>query len=179
MQYLPSKPHWKVKLTPGPPIHRLFRPSKRPMEILLLEDIPGVGKRNDIIVVKSGFALNNLLPRRRGLVATPAVRKRYADQIKRRAEEKHNESELQKSAAGVLADAVLTFTRKATKNNKLYAAVTAKDIAEALSEQVSVEVPEADVIVAEEIKSVGSHVAQVKLGEEGLCEVRLEVSAEE
>lgn len=149
------------------------------MEILLLEDIPGVGKRNDIIVVKSGFALNNLLPRRRGLVATPAVRKRYADQIKRRAEEKVHESELQKSAAGVLADTVLTFTRKATKNNKLYAAVTAKDIAEALSDQVSVEVAEVDVVVENEIKSLGSHTAQVKLGEEGLSEVKLEVGAEE
>ena len=46
------------------------------MELLLLEDIPGVGQKNDIIVVKNGFALNNLLPRRRALIATPTVRKR-------------------------------------------------------------------------------------------------------
>lgn len=147
------------------------------MEVLLLEDIPGIGKRSDIIVVKTGFALNNLLPRRRALVATPAVRKRYAELIRKRAEEKQRETELQRSAAGVLKDLVLTFTRKATKTGKLYAAVSAADIAEALSEQ-QIEVPEVDVTIENEIKSIGSHTAQVKLGDEGLCEVRLEVVAE-
>ncbi len=147
------------------------------MEVLLLEDIPGIGKRNDIIIVKTCFALNNLLPRRRALVATPAVRKRYAELIKRRAEEKQREIELQKSAAGVLKDLVLPFTRKATKTGKLYAAVSAADIAEALSEQ-QIEVPEVDVLIENEIKSVGSHSAQIKLGDEGLCEVKLEVKAE-
>lgn len=150
----------------------------KPMEVLLLEDIPGVGKRNDIIVVRSGFALNNLLPRRRALVATPAVRKRYAEHIKRRAEEKQHEIELAKSAAGVLRDTVLKFTRKASKTGKLYAAISAGDIAEALSEQVQVEVPEVDIQVETEIKSVGSHSAKVKLGSEGVVPVKIAVVAE-
>lgn len=149
------------------------------MEVLLLEDIPGIGKRNDIIIVRSGFALNNLLPRRRALVATPAVRKRYADQIKRRAEEKQHEFELQKSAVGVLKDTVLRFTRKATKAGKLYAAIGSKDISEALSEQAQVEVAEADITIETEIKSLGVHVAKVKLGAEGEVEVKMEVKGEE
>lgn len=149
------------------------------MEVLLLEDIPGIGKRNDIIIVRSGFALNNLLPRRRALVATPAVRKRYAEQIKHRAQEKQHEIELAKSAAGVLRDTVLIFTKKASKTGKLYAAISAGNIAEALSEQVQVEVPEADVTVDTEIKSVGSHSAKVKLGSEGVVTVKIAVAAEE
>jgi len=149
------------------------------MEVLLLEDIAGLGKQNDIIVVRSGFALNNLLPRRRALVATPAVRKRYAEQIKRRAEEKQHEIELQKSAAGVLRDTVLLFTRKAGKAGKLYAAIHAGDIAEALSEQVQVEVAEVDVVIENEIKSVGNHSAQVKLGSEGLVTVNIAVQGAE
>lgn len=149
------------------------------MEVLLLEDIPGIGKRNDIIIVRSGFALNNLLPRRRALVATPAVRKRYAEQIKHRAQEKQHEIELAKSAAGVLRDIVLKFTKKASKTGKLYAAISASNIAEALSEQVQVEVPEADVIVENEIKSVGSHSAKVKLGSEGVVIMKIAVVAEE
>ncbi len=149
------------------------------MEVLLLEDIPGVGKRNDIIIVRSGFALNNLLPRRRALVATPAVRKRYAEQIKRRAEEKQHEIELAKSAAAVLKETVLKFVRKASKNGKLYAAVSAGNIAEALSEQVQVEVPEVDVTVETEIKSVGNHTARIKLGSEGVVTLKIAVAAEE
>jgi large subunit ribosomal protein L9 len=148
------------------------------MELLLLEDIPGVGSKNDIIVVKEGFALNNLLPRRRALVATPAVRKRYAEQIRRRAEEKVREIELQKSAVGVLKDIVLEFVRKASKNGKLYAAVSAKDIAEVLEEKHQVEVSESDVLIDEEIKSLGAHTAKVKLGPQGEVPVKIEVKTE-
>ena len=147
------------------------------MEILLLEDIPGVGRKNDIIIVKNGFALNNLLPRRRALVATPTVRKRYAEQIRRRAEEKIQETELARSATGVLKDAILMFTRKVSKADKLYAAISPKDIAEALSEQLSIEVAEANVIVDEPIKSMGLHTAKVKLQDQEVP-VKIEVKAE-
>ena len=147
------------------------------MELLLLEDIPGVGVKNDIIVVKEGFALNNLLPRRRALVATPAVRKRYADLIKTRAEDRERESQLLKSAAGVLKDIVLTFVRKATKTGKLYASVSEHDIAVELTEKHQVEVPEADIVVDEHIKSVGSHTAKVKLGDKE-ADLKIEVVAE-
>ena len=148
------------------------------MEVLLLEDVPGVGQRNDIIVVKDGYALNHLLPRRRALVATPTVRKRYAEQIKRRAEEKMREVELGKSAAGLLKDKSLTFTKKVTKTLKLYAGVSEKEISEALHEQLQIEVPEADVTVAEPIKSVGTHTAKVKVGTQEL-DVKIEVRPEE
>ena len=149
------------------------------MEVLLPEDIPGIGYKNDIIVVKNGFAMNNLLPRRRALVATPTVRRRYAEQIRRRAEEKQRESELARSAAGVLKDAVLKFTRKATKTGKLYAAISEKDISEALSEQLSIEVAEANVTIADQIKSAGVHSAKIKLGNEEGIEIKIEVEAEE
>ena len=98
------------------------------MELLLLEDIPGVGQQHDIIVVRNGFALNNLLPRRRAIVATPTVRRRYEEQIRKRAEEKAQEIALARSAASVLLEKSLVFTRKATDAGKLYAAVSAKDI---------------------------------------------------
>ena len=151
---------------------------KGPMELLLLEDIPGIGRKNDIIVVRDGFALNNLLPRRRAIVATPTVRKRYAEQIKRRAEEKVREEDIARSAAGILRDKVLGFMRKVTKTGKLYGAISAKDISEALSEQAQVEVPEASVLIAEPIKITGAHTVKVKIGSQEV-EVKMEVKGEE
>lgn len=148
------------------------------MEVLLLEDVPGVGQRNDIIVVKDGFALNHLLPRRRALVATPTVRKRYAEQIKRRAEEKMQEAELARSASSLLKEKTLNFTKKVTKTGKLYAGVNEKEISEALHEQLQIEVPEAHVMLAEHIKTVGAHTARVKVGTQEI-EVKIEVKAEE
>src|SRR3989338_7065580 len=121
------------------------------LALLLLEDIPGLGQRNDIVVVGDGYALNNLLPRRRALVATPTVRKRYAEQIKRRAEEKAREVELAQSAAAILREKSLAFTSKASNTGKLYGSISAKMISEALSEQAQIEVAEANIIVSEPI----------------------------
>ncbi len=134
------------------------------MEVLLLQDIKGIGKKNDLLVVGDGFALNHLLPERRALVATPTVRRRYADQIKKRAEEKENERSAQLKAAEYLAGKSLTFKRKAGKTGKLYAAITAQMIATAFNEQHGLQVAADDVLLEEPIKNVGTTSVQVKVG---------------
>lgn len=134
------------------------------MEVLLLCDIPGVGKKNDILVVGDGFALNHLLPSRRALVATPTVRKRYAEQIKRRAEEKSAEESLRRSATDTLTGKTLTFARKSTKTGKLYAAVTEKNIAEVLAEQFTLTIAEENIEVSAPIKAIGTFTVHVVLG---------------
>ena len=133
------------------------------MEILLLEDIAGVGKKNDVLVVGDGFALNCLLPQRKALVATPTVRKRYAEQIRKRAEEKDGERKLLQEAATALHGKTVQFSKKATKNGKLYAAVSAAEIATALKDQHGFAVAEDQIVIGEHIKGVGSHPVQVKI----------------
>ena len=90
------------------------------MEILLLQDVTGVGKKNDLLVVGDGYALNYLLPHRKALVATPTVRKRYADQIRKRAEEKEQERALRANAAAALSGKSVTFTKKMTKTGLVF-----------------------------------------------------------
>lgn len=136
------------------------------MELLLLQDINGIGKRNDIIVVGDGFALNHLLPERKALVATPTVRKRYAEQIKRRAEERENDRKVQLEAAGMLTGKIVHFTRKVTKNDKLYAAISAKDISEALAIEHAITIAADKIQIAEHIKSVGNATVQVQIGDQ-------------
>lgn len=136
-------------------------PLRPAMEVLLLQDVHGIGKKNDLLVVGDGFALNYLLPRRKALVATPTVRKRYAEQIRRRAEEKERERALLHSAASALAGKTLEFTRNATKTGKLYAAVSAEDIVEKLRQECGIELPAASVEIDAPIKTLGT--AQVKL----------------
>lgn len=131
------------------------------MEVLLLEDIPGIGKKNDLLLVGDGYALNCLLPRRQALIATPTVRKRYADLIKKRAIERQSEMETKQSAAAAVAGKKVTFTRKATKTGKLYAAITEKLIADALAEQHEVAMEEAAISLPEQIKAIGEFVATI------------------
>ena len=133
------------------------------MEILLLQDIKGVGKKNDLLVVGDGFALNHLLPTRAALVATPVVRKRYAELIKRRAEEREREKAVQADAAKAVSGKSISFKKKVTKTGKLYAAIQAKTITEALKAQLSLEVSEDAVLMDEPIKTVGTHTVTIKM----------------
>lgn len=136
------------------------------MEILLLQDVAGIGKKNDLLVVGDGFALNCLLPQRKALVATPTVRKRYAEQIKKRALEKEREKALHQQAASALTGKTVQFARKATKTGKLYAAVSAQDIADAIRDQLVMNVSPDQIIIDQHIKSVGNTQVQVKLGDQ-------------
>ncbi len=134
------------------------------MEVLLLEDVNGIGKKNDLLVVGDGFALNCLLPARKALVATPTVRKRYADQIRKRAEEKERDRSRQAQAASALAGKSLTFARKASKTGKLYAAITEEQISEAFKTQHELDISADDILLDQHVKTVGAFSFQVKIG---------------
>jgi large subunit ribosomal protein L9 len=134
------------------------------MEIFLLQDVPGVGKKNDLLLVGDGYALNNLLPRRAALVATPLVRKRYAEFIKRRAEEREREKAVATGAAQAVTGKSLTLVRRVTKTGKLYAAVTEKQIVEAIKEQLELDVSEDAVKIDEPIKTTGNHQVMLQMG---------------
>lgn len=133
------------------------------MEILLLQDISGVGKKNDILVVGDGFALNCLLPQRQALVATPTVRKRYAEQIRKRAEERDSERKLQIETAAALAGKSVLVERKSGKAGKLYAAVSAAELAEIINTQLSTKLTAKDVTIADPIKAAGSVQVQISI----------------
>lgn len=136
------------------------------MEVLLLQDIAGIGKKNDLLLVGDGYALNYLLPRRAALVATPVVRKRYADLIRRRAEERETEKVAQAGTAKALSGKSVSFTKKATKAGKLYAAITGKAISEAVKEQLSLEFSAEDIVIDNEIKSTGTHTVRIKINDQ-------------
>ena len=135
------------------------------MEILLLQDVTGVGKKNDLLVVGDGYALNYLLPHRKALVATPTVRKRYADQIRKRAEEKEQERALRANAAAALAGKSVTFTKKVTKTGKLYAAINEQQISEAMKTQLGVEFSPDAIQMDEHIKATGNFTVKIKIGD--------------
>ena len=135
------------------------------MEVLLLEDIPGIGKKNDLLLVGDGYALNCLLPRRQALIATPTVRKRYAECIRKRALERQKEMDSKSDAAAAASGKKIVFTRKATKTGKLYAAITEKHIAEELKKQHEIEIAEGSISIPEQIKALGDHTVSVSVAD--------------
>lgn len=146
------------------------------MEVLLLTDISGVGKKNDLLIVKSGFALNHLLPERKALVVTPNVRKRYAEEIKKRALEREREREMQMSLSNTLSGKVLHMAEKASKAGKLYAAISEDQISAALMSEYSIAIPAKAIGINDHIKKTGSHTVTVTVGAQSVP-VTIDVSA--
>ena len=136
------------------------------MEILLLQNVDKVGKKNDLLVVGDGYALNYLLPQRLAIIATPTVRRRYAEHIRRRAEEREREKTAQQGVMKALSGKTVRFARKVTKTGKLYAAISAKAIADALKEQHGMELTAEDINIPDHIKSTGTFEIEVKVGEQ-------------
>ncbi len=153
------------------------RESKRPMEVLLLTDIAGIGKKNDLIVVKSGFALNHLLPNRKALVVTPNVRKRYAEQIKQRALERDQEKQLQTSLQTALGGKIVRISASVSPTGKLYAAVSDDAICDAIKKQYSTDVSPRFVSIPSPIKTVGNHMIRLTIGAQSV-ELTVEVTNE-
>ncbi len=133
------------------------------MEVLLLQDVAQIGKKNDLLVVGNGFALNFLLPRRLAIVATPVVRRRFAEVIRKRAEARETEKSAQMGMASALQGKQLQFLRKATKNGKLYAALSTEMLSEAFKEQLSLDVAASDIQVSEPIKALGTATVSILL----------------
>lgn len=134
------------------------------MEVLLLQDIAGVGKKNDLLAVGDGFALNFLLPQRQALVATPTVRRRYAEEIRKRAEEREREKQTKVELAQGISGKEVRIARKVTKTGKLYAAVSEKIIAEELRKQHGLTVESSLIQIAEPIKTTGLFEVSLQLG---------------
>jgi large subunit ribosomal protein L9 len=147
------------------------------MEVLLIQDVPGIGKKNDLLVVGDGFALNYLLPKRAALVATPLVRKRYAEFIRRRAEEREKEKAVATGAAQALAGKSVVFKRKVSKNGKLFGSITEKNVADALKEQHDIVVSEDGIRIDDAIKTIGTHQIMMQMGEQ-VVTVNVTVEAE-
>lgn len=102
------------------------------MKVILLNDVPGTGKKNQIINVSDGYARNYLLPRKWAMEATAGAVK----EVERRNEAERQKEEEQRREAQVIADSLkgktITVSAKAGDKGRLYGSVTVQEIAGAL-----------------------------------------------
>ncbi len=110
------------------------------MKVILLCDVKGTGKKNEILNVSDGFARNYLFPRKWAMEATPGavkeVERRHAQEA--RQEQERREAALEKAAA--LRGKVIHIRAKGGEKGRLYGSITSQEIADALKEQHGIEV---------------------------------------
>lgn len=135
------------------------------MEIILKKEVANLGHADEIVKVKSGYALNYLIPQGYAILATESAKKQHAETVRQRA---HKEAKLIADAealaakvAAVAAVAVKVAV-KVSENGKIYGSVTTAQLADALV-AAGVEVDKKDIVIlSKDVKVLGTYEAEVK-----------------
>ena len=146
------------------------------MKVLLLADVKGQGKKDQIVEVSDGYARNFLFPKKLAVVADAKV----MSETKSKEEAKQFRLKEEKAAAKSLADKLGTLTVKITASSggdgRLYGSITSKDIAEKLKEQHKIEIEKRKLVLSENIKSYGTYEVEVKVYPEISAKLKVTVS---
>jgi large subunit ribosomal protein L9 len=150
-----------------------------PSKLLLLEDVDSLGRKGEVVNVKSGYARNFLLPRGFGVIADKnALRMQVRlkeERDKQAAVDKKESEELANSLEGV----TLTTIVKVDHDGHMYGSVSALDVIHLLKEQNSIEIEKRFVQLNHPIKEVGVHPIKIKMKEGIKAEITLKIVPEE
>ena len=147
------------------------------MEVILTQDIQGLGYKNDIVKVKSGYGRNYLIPQGFAIVANTSNLKMIEENIRQAA----HKAEKIKNDATDLADAigelVLEIGAKVGESGKIFGAITTLQISDALKEK-GFEIDRKKISFKSDVKDVGDYVAILDLHKEVKKEVNFKVVSE-
>jgi large subunit ribosomal protein L9 len=146
------------------------------MEIILKEDIIGLGYKNDIVNVKSGYGRNYLIPTGKAIIASVSAKKMLAEDLKQQA---HKLAALKAEAVKkgeALNGVALVINAKVSATGALYGSVNAATVAEELAKK-GIEV-DRKIITMHDIKKVGEFEATVHFHKEVEVKVPVTVVAE-
>ena len=147
------------------------------MEIILKKEVANLGHADDIVKVKSGYALNYLIPQGYAILATESAKKQHAETVRQRA---HKEAKFIADAealAAKLSETVVKVSAKVSETGKIYGSVTTAQIADALV-AAGLNVDKKDITINEAVKELGVYEATVKCYKDIKGVVKFEVVAE-
>ena len=146
------------------------------MEIIFKEEVIGLGYKNDIVNVKSGYGRNYLIPTGKGVIASDSAKKVLAEELKQKAHKLEKIKNEAQALADKLAEVSLTIATKVSATGVIYGSVNSLQIADEL-QKLGFNI-DRKIIVVKDVKEVGSYKATVKLHKEVSVEIPFEVVAE-
>lgn len=132
------------------------------MEIILKDDIKGLGYKNDIVDVKPGYGRNYLIPQGLAILANTSNRKMINENIRQAAHKAEKSLKDAEAIANKIGDIVLEIKAKAGESGKIFGAVTAIQISDALSAR-GFEIDRKRISIQGSIKEIGQHKAILDL----------------
>ena len=148
------------------------------MELILKENVIGLGYKDEIVTVKDGYGRNYLIPTGKAVIASASAKKMLAEELKQRA---HKIAQIKKEAeelgAKLAAVENIVIATKVSATGATYGSITNHHLAEELA-KLGFNI-DRKVIVLKDVKEVGTFTATVKLHKDVTVELPFEVVAEE
>jgi large subunit ribosomal protein L9 len=149
------------------------------MEVILKQDIPNIGYKDDIVTVKNGYGRNYLIPQGFAILATATNKKVVAENKKQKSYKDDKVRNEALTIAKALETINLKIGAKSGTSGKIFGSVNAIQIANALKEQFNFDFDRKSIEVdGDSIKELGSYKAKIKLHKEVVVEIDFEVFAE-
>ena len=142
------------------------------MEVILNQDVDMLGKSGTIVKVKDGYARNFLIPNRLALPLTPKNLKKTEQEKQRRLSQLEKVKKEAEELKIRLSSLSITLSVLTHEEEKLYAGITASDIAGALKEE-GLEIDKSCIAMDEPIKSLGIYEVPIKLHPEVLAKIKV------
>lgn len=146
------------------------------MEVILLQDVKSLGKKGEKVTINDGYARNFILPKKLGLEANA---KNLNDLKLQKANEEKMAKEQFEAAKALKVEVEKTpvrLTIKTGEGGRLFGSVSSKEIAQAVKQQLGLDIDKKKMVLQEPIKTLGSHIVQVKLHRDVVADLTVSVT---
>lgn len=147
------------------------------MKVILLDNIKGVGKKDEVINASDGYARNFLFPKKLAVEANSENMSKLNNKKEANNYRKDLEKQAAEETAKKLKGILLKINVKAGENGKIFGGVTAKEIADTLKMQANIEVDKKKIELKEQIKTLGTFSVNIKLYEGATGVLKVDVIA--
>jgi large subunit ribosomal protein L9 len=148
------------------------------MEIILLKDLDKVGAKHEVVSVKDGFGRNFLIPQKMAIIANKSNMARLSE-LRRQEEARETKMiDTYKEIAERLSSTVLRIGAKSGTSGKIFGSVTNVQIAQAVKEQLDIDLERRKIELRDEVKELGMYMADLHLHKDVEAKISFEVVAE-
>ena len=145
------------------------------MKVILLQDVKALGKKGEVVNVNDGYARNFILPKKLGVEAHGKNLNDLKLQKNNEAKVAQEHLDAAKKLAEELKAGKVVLTMKVGEGGRTFGSVSSKEIAEAVKEQMHLDIDKKKIQLKEQIKTLGTHIVSVKLHPEVTAEVKVSV----
>jgi len=148
------------------------------MEIILLKDVDNVGAKHEVVAVKDGYGRNYLIPNKMAIIANKSNMARLSE-LRRQEEARETKMiDTYKEIAERLNSAVIRIGAKSGTSGKIFGSVTNVQLAQALKEQLDMDIERRRIELRDEVKEVGTYTADLRLHKDVEAVINFEVVSE-